>query len=350
MIAAKYRCSVFDAPKFYEKWLTAQNDKEKKRNAPTIKWLKRHGLWASASKDYSEWLKRHGFWASAKALINSGEDYTEYPDKNGETHRMFFSKGSGSFEAVIGYQGADGRNRNHNFLIPNSFSQGRNLRVICRELRAIHLSPVKTKAQLSREVRRFKELCKELWPARKLLRETERNFDQAWRVVELRSRLRILRQKGTDESGKNLCEITYRNPRAKELGKVGMCLRHFRHLYPKKIFDRARAALGDELPDPIRAGSQLRKQDTEGVKLASQRANDEKDDDRYSDHLYDTSQSAHIDQRDGREEAKIVCELLANEVQQGNISSSQADGIAKQYGKKSMMLLQQSLKQQRQAG
>jgi len=334
IVAANYRCSVFDVPKFYERFLTARNNREKQRNAAAIKWLKRHGLWTSANPNYCEWLKRQGFYASAKALINSGEDYTQYQDGNDETRKMFFGKGSGHFEAVIGYQGADGRS--HNFLLPNRFiEEGKSLIGTVVERHIIHLSAVKTKAQLSRQVRLFKEL----WPSKSLLRKTTRNLEQAWRVMELRGALRILRRKGTAECGEKLRGITYRNPRAKELGKIGMCLRHFRHLYPGEIFARARVGLGDLLPVRIRTGSQVRKDDAEGVQFASQRANDEKDYERRNDQLRDTSESAKIAKRDlqltqqnNASLAEPMFEFLVNELSRGGLSKKWAKEHAADYG------------------
>jgi hypothetical protein len=46
--AAKHSRTVFNAPKFLRKYLEVVNDRERKHNAPQIKWLKNNGLWDEA--------------------------------------------------------------------------------------------------------------------------------------------------------------------------------------------------------------------------------------------------------------------------------------------------------------
>jgi hypothetical protein len=219
--------------------LTAQNNKERERNAPTIKWLKKQGLWTSASPNYSEWLKGQGFWASAKELIDSGEDYSEFPDDTGRTRKMYFSKGSGSFHAVIGYEDENGRI--HNFLLPNSFTQGKNLRVTCREVPSIHLSPVKTKAQIAREVRTFQRS----WPSPKSIEVTKLRYNESFWQRDLDEAAKECRRLKKKTSPENLRKYMYRDENAQWKGHRGISRSsYYRRGYTEADLRRARRQRG----------------------------------------------------------------------------------------------------------
>lgn len=266
-IASKYRCSLFVAPKFCLRFLTAQNNKEKKRNASQIKWLKRHGLWNSASAKYSDWLRQQGLWASAKALINSGEDYTEYNDHDGltrrlifppkgagQTRRIFFPKGAGHFEAVIGYQGPDqgltapgpfvlkfanqGTRNGYNFILPNNFiEEGKSLTGSVVERRSIHLSPVKTKAQIAREVRGFLGW----WPSQKSIEAATLEYNKNWWLFDLeRAAKECRRQKKPIIPFENLRKYMYRDEIAQWQGRPGISRSsYYRRHYSKADLARA---------------------------------------------------------------------------------------------------------------
>jgi len=224
-VASKYRCSVFNAPKFYGRWLTAQNDREKKRNAPAIKWLKKHGL-----------LNK------AKTLVNSAGDYSESQDNSGKARKMFFGKGSGYFDAVIGWKDADGKS--HNFLLPNSFTEGKNLRFTCLECRSIHLSPVKTKAQIAREVRTFKK-C---WPSRRSIEAATEEHDRIWQLLDHERAAAECRRQKKQSTPENLKRYLYRDEIAQRQGRPGISRSTYFRRYPKDERTRVRRlkSWGDE--------------------------------------------------------------------------------------------------------
>jgi hypothetical protein len=242
-IASRYRCSIFAAPKFWERFLIAQNDREKKRNASAIKWLKGYGLWNSACPRYSEWLKRQGLWALAKELINSGEDYSRYQDGNGEMRRLFFQKGWGYFKAVIGYQGED--KRTHNFLIPNSFTEeGKDVTGEIAERRSIHLSPVKTKAQIAREVRQFLKW----WPSQKSIEVATVTYDKNFWQLDLERAARECRRQKKEVNPENLRKYMCRDDVAQWQGRGGISRSsYYRRGYTET--DLARVRRSRMMPD-----------------------------------------------------------------------------------------------------
>jgi hypothetical protein len=224
MVAAKYRRSAFDAPKLYEKWLIAQNNREKQRNAPQIKWLKRHGL-----------------WASAKALMTSGDDHFEYSE-NGQIRKAFFPKGEAHFEAVIGGQDQADRTKRVNFLIPHSFlenleREGKTVRITCVKLHSINLYPVETKAQIARKVREFQKS----WPSPKFIAVATKRYNESRWQLDLEGAAVKCRREKKPITPENLWKRMYRDEIAQWQGRPGISRSsYFRRHYSKHDLVRVR--------------------------------------------------------------------------------------------------------------
>jgi hypothetical protein len=176
-------------------------------------------------------------------LISSGEDYIKGLDANGKIRKIFFGKGSGDFIAVIGCQGSDGNC--HNVLLPNSLTEGDNDLGFelpkCTDFRSIHLSPVKTKAQIAREVREFQEW----WPSVKSIEVAKQRCKESFWQLDLEGAGAKCRQQKKPITVENLCKFLHRDEVAQRQGRPGISRSsYFRRAYTKRDLARVRRLKG----------------------------------------------------------------------------------------------------------
>ena len=173
IIAAKYRCRTFNAPKFFRKHLEAANEKRRKHNAPQI-----------------EWLRRCGLWDQAKTLIKKGE-------------------GEANFHVVETFK-----------------RKGKDISIPHR----INIRSVETKAQLRRRVRQLTKL----WPSPEAIKAATVEYNYIWWQFDLERAGKLLRQKKKTPTVNNLLPLLYRDETAKQEKDPGISRSsYFRRRYTK---------------------------------------------------------------------------------------------------------------------
>jgi hypothetical protein len=222
IIAAKHRCTVFNAPKFVRKFLEATNEKERKRNAPQI-----------------EWLKHHGLWDEAKTLIKKG-DYSECYE-NGETRRFYFRKGEAHFEVVETFE-----RKGKNVSIPHRIS----------------IYPVETKAQLSRAVRQFNKV----WPSPKAIKKAKVDYNETWWKLDIERAAAELRRKKKGITPETLRKVLYRDETAQLEKHPGISRStYFRHYDKDDLARVCRVRAGNELRLPNKKHGGVRDVEEVGI-------------------------------------------------------------------------------------
>jgi hypothetical protein len=193
IIAAKHHCTVFNAPKFFRKYLEAANEKERKHNAPQIKWLKDNGLWGEARK----------------RIKNGG--------------------GDALFDVIEEFE-----------------REGKEVSIP----RRISLHSVQTSTQLSRKGRQFRKL----WPSQQTIEIATAKYNNSWWQLDLEQGAKLLRRQKKSITVKNLCDVLYRDESAEWQNRRGISRSsYYRRRYTKADLARVRRVkAGNELRLPFK--------------------------------------------------------------------------------------------------